>query len=105
MFEFDIFEGGVSTATSKTAFWWSLVSSTRVKNDGDWLKRPDFSFFFCFFSEFQGISCFPIEKYLVLRFCIMKNIAPNIIEEMSGNSICQESPGKHPGNTRERSIY
>ena len=27
----------------------------------------------------------------------MKNIAPNIIEEMSGNSICQESPGKHPG--------
>ena len=31
----------------------------------------------------------------------MKNIAPNIIEEMSGNSICQESPGKHPGNTRE----
>ena len=35
----------------------------------------------------------------------MKNIAPNIIEEMSGNSICQESPGKHPGNIRERSIY
>ena len=31
----------------------------------------------------------------------MKNIAPNNIEEMSGNSICQESPGKHPGNTRE----
>ena len=31
----------------------------------------------------------------------MKNIAPNIIEEMSGNSICQESPGKHPGNTHE----
>ena len=27
----------------------------------------------------------------------MRNIAPNIIEEMSGNSICQESPGKHPG--------
>ena len=35
----------------------------------------------------------------------MKNIVPNNIEEMSGNSICKESPGKHLGNTRERSIY
>ena len=26
--EFDSFEGGVSTATSKSAFWWSLVLST-----------------------------------------------------------------------------
>ena len=75
------------------------------KNDGDWPKRPEFSGFFCFFSEFQGISCFPIEKYLVLRSYIMKKIVPHNIEEMSGNSICQESPGKHPGNTRERCIY
>ena len=48
-------------------------------------------------SIIKSISCFPIKKYLVLRSYIMKNIAPNIIEEMSGNSICQESPGKHPG--------
>ena len=32
----------------------------------------------------------------------MRNIAPHNIEEMSGNSICQESPGKHPGNTRHK---
>ena len=31
----------------------------------------------------------------------MKKIVPHNIEEMSRNSICQESPGKHPGNTRE----
>ena len=57
----------------------------------------NFRGFFVFFSEFQGISCFPIEKYLVLRSYIMKKIVPHNIEEMSGNSICQESPGKHPG--------
>ena len=33
--EFDIFERQVLTATSKTAFWWSLVLATLVKNDGD----------------------------------------------------------------------
>ena len=27
----------------------------------------------------------------------MKSIVLNNIEEVSGNSICQESPGKHPG--------
>ena len=31
----------------------------------------------------------------------MKKIVPHNIEEMSGNSICQESPGKHPENTRK----
>jgi hypothetical protein len=31
----------------------------------------------------------------------MKNIVPNNIEEMSGNSICLGTPKKHPGNTRE----
>ena len=68
-------------------------------------KTSRFFVFFCFFSEFQGISCFPIEKYLVLRSYIMKKIVPHNIEGMSGNSICQESPEKDPENTRERCIY
>ena len=84
-------EFGVGNTSKK---WWGLNKTSRF-----------LGFFFCFFSEFQGISCFPIEKYLVLRSYIMRNIVPHNIEEMSGNSICQESPGKHPGNTRERSIY
>ena len=83
---FDLVEFGVGNTIKK---WRGLA------------KCPDFLFFFCFFSEFQGISCFPIEKYLVLRSYIMKKIVPHNIEEMSRNSICQESPGKHPGNTRE----
>ena len=32
----------------------------------------------------------------------MKKIVPHNIEEMSGNSVCQGSPGKHPGNTQEK---
>ena len=32
---------------------------------------------------------------------MMKNIVPNKIEEMSGNSICTGTPKKHSGNTRE----
>ena len=75
-----------------------MLTGTSVGNS--WVMIIDFKFFSGFFSEFQEISCFPIEKYLVLRSYIMKNIAPNIIEAMSRNSICQESPGKHPGNTK-----
>ena len=36
---------------------------------------------------------------------MMKNIVPNNVEEMSGNSICPGTPGKHPGNIRERCSY
>ena len=85
-----------------------FVSATLEKMTGIGWNIQIFCFFLFFlvdFSEFQGISYFPIEKYLVLRSYIMKNIVPNNIEEMSGNSICQETPRKHPGNTRERCIY
>ena len=50
--EFDIFERAISTATSKQNFWWILALSNIVKNDGDWPKCPDFTFFFVFFSGF-----------------------------------------------------
>ena len=52
---------------------------------------------FRFFSEFQGISCFPIEKYLVLRSYIMKKLCHTILKRWAGIL----SARNHPGNTRE----
>jgi hypothetical protein len=47
--EFDIFERAISTAMLKQKLWWILVLPTLVKNDGDWPKCPDFTFFLVFF--------------------------------------------------------
>ena len=64
-----------------------------------WQGLDKTSTIFVVFSEFHGISYFPVEKYLFFRSYIMKNIVLNNIEEMSGNSICPEPPRNHPGNT------
>ena len=106
--EFDIFERAISTATSKRTFWYT-VSLVAPKMSSQSTKTLWIHVFFLVFlvdfSGFLRISYFPNTKCLVLRSLIMKNIVPNNIEEMSGNSIGLGTPRKHPGNTRERCIY